>query len=98
MGILFEQSRARRLPCTVDIEHTNESLHAHVILDGYEPGPGDEVIVHGAPVDVPFGERVIARCEATVRPATRLGAMLATAAGYLELTELYEVGFEGGKS
>jgi hypothetical protein len=43
-----EPKGARTLACTVDIENTAERLHAHVMLDGYEPGPGDEVIVHSA--------------------------------------------------
>ena len=54
-------------------------------------------IVHDAPTDVPFGERVVARCSATVVPASRLGGLLSRAAGYLELTELYEVGFDEGR-
>jgi hypothetical protein len=93
-----EPKGARTLACTVDIENTAERLHAHVMLDGYEPGPGDEVIVHGAPTDVPFGERVVARCEATVIPASRLSRLMSRAGGYLELTELYEVGFSEGRS
>lgn len=92
----LEPGRATTLPCTVDIENTAERLHAHVVVDGYEPNPGDEVIVHGAPTDVPFGERVVVRCTATVVPAGGLRAFLSRAAGYLELTELYEVGFSEG--
>ncbi len=93
----FGSAGARVVPCTVDIENTHDRLHAHVVLDGYDPEPGDEVIVHDAPTDVPFGERVVARCSATVVPASRLGGLLSRAAGYLELTELYEVGFDEGR-
>ena len=40
------------VPCTVEIEQTSESLHAHVELDGdIEIRPGDEVIVHDAPTE-----------------------------------------------
>jgi hypothetical protein len=94
----MEGSRPRTLPCWVDIENTAERLHAHVELDGYDPGPGDEVIVHDAPTDVPFGEHVRVRCRATVVPASRLAGLISRAAGYLELTELYEVGFSEGRS
>ena len=88
-----------QVPCTVDVEHTNESLHAYVDLDGIEVGPGDEVEVHGAPLHVAFGERVVARCTATVTRAGWLEALWTRIAGHMELTELYEVGFsEGGAS
>jgi hypothetical protein len=86
------------VPCTVDIENTAERLHAHVVLDGIEVGPGDRVIVHGAPTDVPFGQHVVTRCRATVFPAGLLGYLSAKLSGYLDLTELYEVGFEGRPS
>jgi hypothetical protein len=90
--------RIFQVPCTVEIEHTAESLHAHVELDGMEAGPGDEVIVHGAPTNVAFGERRVVRCRATVTRATALGRLRAKIEGYLELTELYEVGFSGGRA
>ncbi len=54
--------RAISVPCTVEIEHTFASLHAHVELDdGVEIGPGDEVLVQGAPETVPFGESLSVR-------------------------------------
>lgn len=90
--------RTFQVPCTVEIEHTAESLHAHVELDGYEAGPGDRVVVHGAPVHVPFGERRVVSCHATVTRAGPLGRLRARVEGYLELTELYEVGFSEGRA
>ncbi len=90
--------RSFQVPCTVEIEHTAESLHAHVELDGVEAGPGDQVVVHGAPTGVPFGERKIFHCYATVTRATLLGRLRAKIEGYLELTELYEVGFSDGRA
>jgi hypothetical protein len=86
------------VPCTVEIENSAETLHAHVELEGFEVGPGDEVIVHGAPTNVPFGERVVARCHATVRRAGPLDRLKAKVEGYLELTELYEVSFSSGRA
>ena len=90
-------SRTLTVPCTVEIENSSETLHAHVALDGYEVGPGDEVTVHGATTDVPFGERVVARCHATIVRASPLTRLKAKIEGYLEITELYEVSFSEGK-
>jgi hypothetical protein len=89
--------RIHHVPCTVEIEHTPESLHAHVELQGIDVGPGDEVIVHGAPTHVPFGERGTFDCYATVVRAGPIGRLKARLEGYLELTELYEVGFSEGR-
>jgi hypothetical protein len=86
------------VPCTVEIENSAETLHAHVELDGVEVGPGDEVIVHGAPTHVQFGEKIVTRCHATVRRAGPLERLKAKIDGYRELTELYEVGFSGGRT
>lgn len=80
--------------CTVDVEHTNDSLHAYVDLDDVEIGPGDKVTVIGAPLKVEFGERVVTRCSARIERASIAQHMLARLGGYLELTELYEVGFD----
>lgn len=86
------------VPCTVEIEHSPESLHAFVELDGVEIGPGDQVIVHGAPTSVPYGDKIVAQCSATVIRASALDRLKARIEGYLELTELYEVGFSGGRA
>ena len=85
------------VPCTVEIEQTAESLHAHVELQGAEPEPGDEVIVHGAPSHVPFGEKATYACRATVVRAGALGRLKAKLEGYMELTELFEVSFSPGR-
>lgn len=83
------------VPCTVEIENTFDSLHAHVDLGDYEVGPGDEVIVHDAPTMVPLGERRVFQRRATIQRASLFDRLFAKSEGYLELTELYEVGFEG---
>ena len=90
--------RIVRVPCTIEIEHTAESLHAHVDLDGVDVGPGDRVIVHDAPDYLPFGERKVFHCHATIMRAGPLGRLKARIEGYLELTELYEVGFSEGSA
>ena len=85
--------------CTIEIEQTAESLHAHVSLDGdIEIHPGDEVTIHGAPVKVRFGDRINLRRTATVVRAGVLKRWLKHLAGYLELTELYEVSFSDGRA
>jgi len=82
------------VPCTVEIEHSPDSLHAHVVLDGdIEIRPGDEVMVHDAPTQVPYGERLVVRRTATVHRAGALEQLWTKLAGNLELTELYEVSF-----
>jgi hypothetical protein len=87
------------VPCTVEIEQTSETLHAHVILDGdVKIAPGDEVRVHDAPTGVPFGERLVVRRIATVVRGNALDRLRAKIEGYLELTELYEVSFSDGRA
>lgn len=81
------------VPCTVEVEHTADSLHAYVELDGdIDIGPGDEVVVQGDPIRPLFGEKIVERRKAIVKRANWLGRITARAAG-LELTDLYEVSF-----
>ena len=87
------------VPCTVEIEQTSETLHAHVVLDGdVQIQPGDEVMVHNAPTHVAFGERLVVRRTATVVRGSLLDRLRARIEGYLELTELYEVSFSDGRA
>lgn len=85
--------RTIEVACTVEIEHSFDSLHAYVDLDGVDVGPGDEVTVHDAPTAVPYGERIVVRRRATVVQAGWLDRFWAHVEGYRELTELYEVSF-----
>lgn len=84
------------LPCTVEVEHSNESLHAHVALDGNpDIGPGDRVRVHGAAIRIAFGEKISVRRAATL---TRAGVLLRAwtrFVGHFGMAELYEVSFTG---
>ena len=98
---LLRNSDARRfdIGCTIEIEQTAESLHAHVSLDGdVEIHPGDEVTIHGAPVRIAFGDCVSLRRTATVTRASLLRRLMTHVAGYLELTELYDVSFSDGRT
>lgn len=85
--------RTVEVPCTIEIEHTQASLHAHVDLEGIEVGPGDTVLVHDAPTEVGFGEKVTCRRQATVELAGWAERLWTKATAFLELTELYEVSF-----
>lgn len=85
-------------PCTLDIEHTAESLHAHVELDGgVRIQPGDKVLVQGERIYVPFGERAVLRRTATVIRAGWLDRLWVRLRARLELTELYDVSFTSGR-
>ncbi|MGC5780121.1 hypothetical protein [Methylobacterium sp. NFXW15] len=87
-------SRTVTVPCTVELENTPESLHAHVTLDaGFDIEPGDEVQVHDAPTEVAYGERLTVRRTATVTRAGALERAWTKLIAHLELTELYEVSF-----
>ena len=80
--------------CTVEIEHSPESLHAHVrLLGDFEAEPGDQVLVHGAPTDVPYGGRIVVERVATVVRAGSFERAWTRLAGNFELTELYDVSF-----
>jgi hypothetical protein len=81
------------VPCTLEIEQTQESLHAYATPDGIDIQPGDTVLIHGAPDRIGFGERYTCECRATIVQAGLLGRLWTQMTGLLELTELYEVGF-----
>jgi hypothetical protein len=84
--------------CTIEIENTFESLHAHVELHDVAPiEAGDEVLVHGDPIRVPYGEKLVLERQATVTRAGPLERMMTKLAARLELTELYEVSFSSGR-
>ncbi len=79
--------------CVVDMEQTHDSLHAFAVPEDIDLQPGDVVLVHDAPSYVPFGERLVRECRATVTRAGPFGRFWAKVCGMFQLTELYEVGF-----
>ena len=90
--------RSFEVPCTVEVEHTHDSLHAHVELDGdVVVYPGDEVVVQGPELDVPFGERVVEHRRATVVRASLLERRWTELTGDLEFMELLEFSFTSGR-
>lgn len=81
-------------PCTVEVSHTFESLHAHVRFDDNSVvHPGDEVLVHGEPVVAGYGDVVVENRLATITRATWLERMWTRATGDLEFMELCEFSF-----
>ena len=82
------------VPCEVEVSHRFDSLHAHVkFLNGAVVNPGDEVLVHGAPVMAPYGEIVRESRMATITRASRLEQLWTRATGDFEFMELCEFSF-----
>jgi hypothetical protein len=90
-------SETIEVTCTVEIEQSAESFHAHAIPNGIDIRPGDTVVVHGAPTEIKFGDHVSLQCSATVVRANPLRRLWTRLTAVFELTELYEVGFQRGK-
>ena len=81
-------------PCTVEVCNTFEELSAHVRFDdGTVVHPGDEVIVHGAPVMVPYGETASIARTATVKRAGPIERAWTRMTGDIEFMELCEFSF-----
>ena len=82
------------VPCTVEVSHTFDSLHAHVRFnDGSVVHPGDEVQVHGPEVMAPYGEVVIEDRMATITRANALERLWTRLTGDMEFMELCEFSF-----
>ena len=90
----FFVKRRDRAPCTIEVSHTFESLHAHVRFNnGTIVYPGDEVIVHGDPIKAPYGEVISEDREATILRATPLERLWTKIIGKLEFMEICEFSF-----
>ena len=86
--------RNEMTPCTVEVSHTFESLHAHVRFNnGAIVHPGDEVVVHGEPIMAPYGEVVIEERVATITRAYWLERVWTKLAGNFEFMEICEFSF-----
>ncbi len=98
MTSLFAGRRKIDVPCTIEIENTFESLHAHVDLHGgMQVEAGDEVLVHGDMIRVPYGQKITLERMATVTRANWFERAWTILAARMELTELYEVSFSSGR-
>lgn len=84
--------------CTIDIENTFDSCHAHVELDGnLEIHPGDAVRVEGEPVIVRYGDKLTLRRTARVTRAGHLKRAWTRMSGNLECLELFDISFSSGR-
>lgn len=97
LGSLGLARRRFDVPCTIEVEHSWESLHAHVELDGVTVEPGDEVHVQGEAIAVPYGERITLRRMATVTRASRPERLWVKLTGDFEFMELLEFSFSSGE-
>ena len=90
---LFTRS-AEQVPCTVEVSHRFESLHAHVRFNnGAIVHPGDEVLVHGRPIMAAFGEVIIEDRTATITRASAVERLWTRLTGDFDFMELCEFSF-----
>lgn len=90
---LFTRTR-EEVPCTVEVSHRFEALHAHVRFNnGAVVHPGDEVLVHGAPVVAAYGDLVVEDRVATITRATPIERLWTRLTGDFEFMELCEFSF-----
>ncbi|MEM8821628.1 MAG: HVO_0476 family zinc finger protein [Pseudomonadota bacterium] len=89
----FERDRLE-VDCKVIVVNTFDSLEAHLELpESVKLAPGDEVLVHGRPIEVPYGETQSFDRRATVTRASKVERMWTKATGDLEYMELLEFSF-----
>lgn len=92
MGLLTKD--IERAPCTVEISHCFESLHAHVRFNnGAVVYPGDTVQVQGPEIMAPFGQVVSEDREAIIVRASKLEQLWTRLTGDFEVMELCEFSF-----
>ena len=95
---LFTRDRID-VDCTVEVINTFDSLEAHVRFDdGTTVRPGDEVTVHGRPIEVPYGETYREARRATLSRAPAIERLWTRATGDLEFMELCEFSFSEATS
>ncbi len=92
MGLFTKETETA--PCTVEVSHRFDSLHAHVRFNnGAVVFPGDEVLVEGPPVMAPYGEVVIEDRTAVITRASGVERLWTRMTGDLEFMELCEFSF-----
>jgi hypothetical protein len=90
----FATKVSEHVMCTVNVVNTFESLAAHVVLDGdVKIQPGDEVLVHGSEIRVPYGATHSERREATIKRASWLERKWTELTGDMDYMELLEFSF-----
>ncbi|MFD1509894.1 hypothetical protein [Lacimonas salitolerans] len=92
MGLLTRE--IERAPCTVEVSHCFESLHAHVRFNnGAVINPGDTVQVKGPEIMAAFGEVVTEDREAIIIRASKVEQLWTRLTGDFEVMELCEFSF-----
>jgi uncharacterized Zn finger protein len=92
MGLFWKEKED--VPCTVEVSHRFESLHAHVRFNnGAVVHPGDEVLVHGRPIMAAWGEVISEDRTATITRASLIERLWTRATGDLGFMELCEFSF-----
>lgn len=82
------------VPCTVEVSHLFESLHAHVRFNnGAIIHPGDEVQVHGRPILAAFGQVITEDRTATITRASAVERLWTRLTGDFDFMELCEFSF-----
>jgi hypothetical protein len=95
----FAGKPSEHVMCTVNVVNTFEQLSAHVVLDGdIKINPGDEVLVHGQEIRVPYGETHTERRKATVKRASWAERKWTEVTGNFEYMELLEFSFSEEKA
>lgn len=90
----FFTKRTEDVPCTVEVSHCFDALHAHVRFNnGAVVYPGDEVQVHGTPIQAAFGQIIIEDRTATITRATWIERAWTRATGDFGFMELCEFSF-----
>ena len=86
--------RTEEVPCTVEVSHRFEALHAHVRFDnGAVVHPGDGVRVHGRPITAAYGELIEEKRIATITRATAIERLWTRMTGDFGFMELLEFSF-----
>jgi hypothetical protein len=86
--------RRIEVPCTVEIERSFDSLHAHAIPEGIMLRPGDRVVINNLPDNIAHTGTTSFETTATVFRAHPLTRWWTEMRAIAELTELYHCGFE----
>lgn len=93
-AVASSHTRSFEVLCTVRVSHRFEELSAHVELDGQIAiRPGDRVLVHGSPINPPYGEVQIERRVATITRASWLERAWTRLTGDLDCLSLLDVSF-----
>jgi len=86
-------TRQIELLCSIDIEQSPTSFHAHAIPENIDINPGDTITIHDAPENIEFGGHYIGERRATLIRANLLVRLWTQFSSIFEIGELYEVGF-----